>query len=166
MTSLKSKSWVLVAGLLLSPLSIHAAVNKDASFNSVNASKPYSFISIDKVSSSFSDYISRSLSGARWSTDGVNQDNANIYSASLGHLVPNMVSMIHYQTFSNFDYTPLTNSIESISAASYSADDTNTFASFVNAPATFRSISEPKTFGMMLAGLGLMMFVTRRRMIG
>jgi hypothetical protein len=166
MTSLKLKSWILLAGLLLSPLTIHATTNKDSSFNSVDHKKSYNFISIDKVGSSFSDYISRSLSGARWSSDGVSHDNRNIYSASFGHLVPGMVSMINYRTFTGFDYKLFTDGKESVNTASYSVNDTSSFASFVNSPRTFRSISEPKTYGMLLAGLGLMVFATRRRRIG
>ena len=96
----------------------------------------------------------------------MSHDNGNIYTASFGHLVPGMVSMINYQTFSGFDYKLFTDGKESINTASYSANDTSSFASFVNSPATFRSISEPKTYGMLLAGLGLMVFATRRRRIG
>lgn len=164
MTSLKLKSWLLVAGFALSPLTIHAAVNKDSSSNSLNNKGSYNFISIGEVSSSFSGYISRSLFGTRQLADGLN--NENIYSASFGHLVPNMVNMINYRTFSNFDYKPLRMGIENISVVSYSANDSNSFVNFVNTPATFRSMSEPKAYGMILAGLGLMAFVARRRKVG
>ena len=166
MTSLKLKSWILVAGFVFSPLTIHAAVNNDSPSNNVN-NKSYKFISIDKVSSSFSGYISRSLFGTRQLADGLNNENKNIYSASFAHLVPNMVNMINYRTFSNsgnnFNHKPLTNGLESISAISYSVNDSNTFVSFVNTPSAFKSMSEPKTYGMILAGLGLMVFVARRR---
>lgn len=165
MTSLKFKSWILVAGFALSPLTIHAAVNKDSSATSVN--KSYNFISIGKVSSSFSDYISRSLFGTRQLTDGLNNESKNIYSASFGHLVPHMANMMNYRTFSNsgsnFNHKPLT---MGISAVSYSANDSNSFVNFVNTPSVFRSMSEPKTYGMILAGLGLMAFVARRRKVG
>ncbi|HSI38086.1 MAG TPA: PEP-CTERM sorting domain-containing protein [Methylotenera sp.] len=166
MASLKLKAWIVVAGFALSPLTIHAAVNKDSSAYSVS-NKSYNFISIGKVSSSFSDYISRSLFGTRQLTDGLNNDNENIYSASFSHLVPNMVNMINYRTFSNsgsnFDYKPLT--MKAVSAISYSANDSSSFVNFVNPPSAFRSMSEPKTYGMILAGLGLMAFVARRRKV-
>ena len=166
MTSLKLKSWMLVAGFALSPFTIHAAVNKDSFSNSVSNKKPYNFISIGRISSSFSDYISRSVSGTRHSADNLNHESGNIYSASFGYLVPNMVHMINYQTFGSFDYKPLADRIGNIHAASDSTSEGNAFISFANNPSAFSSISEPKTYTMMLAGLGLMVFVARRRKVG
>lgn len=165
MTSLTLKAWALVAGFALSPLTIHAAVHKDSYTNSVN-NKSYNFINIGKVSSSFSDYISRSMFGTRNIADNLNQENGSVYSASFAYLVPNMVNMMNDQTFGNVDYKALTNRIENISAVSYSDNDYSTFVSFAQAPSAFQSISEPKTYGMLLAGLGLMAFVARRRKVG
>ncbi|HSH54716.1 MAG TPA: PEP-CTERM sorting domain-containing protein [Methylotenera sp.] len=165
MASLKLKAWIVMAGFALSPLTIHAAVNKDLSAKNVN-NRSYNFISIGKVSSSFSDYISRSLFGTRQLADGLNNEKKNIYSASFSHLVPNMVNMINYQTFSNFTSEPLANGLENISMVNYGTNNSSSFVNFVNTPSAFRSMSEPKTYGMILAGLGLMAFVARRRKVG
>lgn len=161
MKSLKLKSWIVLVGFAFSPLTIYAAVSKDSYSNSLSNKKAYNFISISDVSSSFSDYISPSIFDTLYLTDNLKHENGNIYAASFGNLVPNMVNMINYRSSGNFDYKPQISGLQSVGVV----NDSNTFVSLDNAPLTFNSMSEPKAFGMMLAGLGLMAFVARRRKV-
>lgn len=168
MKSMKLKAWVLALGFALASVTANAAVTKTADLDPAAGSELYEFDSVGAVGSSFSDYLAVSFAGTRDLVAGINATSTKSISFTSFDLVASdLTTVLASGTFGNFGprlalggLTSLNNAGEyfiHIAGAATGAATYNGTASLVS------PVPEPETYGMLLAGLGMIGFVARRR---
>lgn len=172
MKILTLKSWVLAASLTFATLSASAGVSYTTPDLDPSAGNEYfKFSSIGAVGKSFSDYLLVSFLGPRdlsatvsgTSTKSVSFSKFDLYAA-------NKTTLLATGNVQNFTPKLAYGGLEtSGSKGNYylfiKGISTGT-GGYNGSVALTSPVPEPETYGMMLAGLGLMGFVARRRKIG
>jgi len=171
MKNLTLKSLVVAAGFAIASLSANAAVTVSADLNPSPDAEHYSYSS-DIVGTSFSDYISLSFLGSRdlvGSLSGTSTKNITFTSFDL--LAADKTTVLTYGFLGSAGPRLAFGGLESINGlGNYFVHIAGTSVGSASYNGTLSLTSlpvpEPETYGMMLAGLGLMGFMARRRKIG
>ena len=171
MKSLKLKSWVLALGFVLVSVSAQAAVTKTADLDATAGSELYQFDSVGAVASSFSDYLSVSFEGTRDLVAGINATSTKSISFSTFDLLAaDMSTVLATGTFGNFGPRLALGGLSSLNTAGeyfiHIAGISSGVGSYNGTISLVSPVPEPETYGMLLAGLGMIGFVARRRKMG
>lgn len=171
MKSLRLKSWVLALGFALASISAQAAVTKTADLDLAAGEELYQFNSTGAVDSSFSDYLSLTFDGTRDLVAGINATSTkNIAFTAFDLVAADMSTVLATGTFGNFGPRLALGGLTSTNVAGeyfIHIAGTASGAGTYNGTASLVSpVPEPETYGMLLAGLGMIGFVARRRKMG
>ncbi|MBA3697006.1 MAG: PEP-CTERM sorting domain-containing protein [Methylotenera sp.] len=171
MKSLKLKSWVMALGFALASVSAQAAVTKTADLDPAAGSELYQFDSVGAVASSFSDYLSLSFEGTRDLVAGINATSTKNISFSAFDLVASdMTTVLATGTFGNFGPRLALGGLTSLNGAGeyfiHIAGIASGAGTYNGTVSMVSPVPEPETYGMLLAGLGMIGFVARRRKMG
>lgn len=171
MKSTKLKTWMLALSFALASISAQAAVTKTADLDPTAGNELYQFNSTGAVGSSFSDYLSLTFEGTRDLVAGVNATSTKTVTFTAFDLVASdLTTVLATGTFGNFGPRLVIGGLTSLNAAGeyfIHIAGTATGAATYNGTASLVSpVPEPETYGMLLAGLGMIGFVARRRKIG
>ncbi len=171
MKFLKLKSLVLALGFAMASISAHAAVTKTADLDLVAGEELYQFNSVGKVGTSFSDYLAISFAGTRDLVAGINATSTKKISfTAFDLLAADMTTVLATGTFGNFGPRLALGGLTSTNIAGnyfLHIAGISTGAGTYNGTVSLVSpVPEPETYGMLLAGLGMIGFVARRRKMG
>ena len=172
MKSLTLKSLVLAASLAFASVSANAAFTVSGDLDSSDTAELYSFLGTS-LTPSFSDYITVSFDGLR---DFVGTISGNSPGGTIDFSVFNIVSStditdtIATGTIDNgavkFAFADLTGTTFGGTYLLHIAGTkTGASASYTGSLSAISPVPEAETYSMMLAGLGLMGFVARRRKV-
>ena len=172
MKILTLKSWVLAAGLTFATLSASAAVSYSSpDLDQTAGNEYYKFSSVGSVGKSFSDYLKVTFFGARdlsatlsgTSTKTISFSKFDLYAANKQTL---LATGDVFNTKPKLAFGGLESSGTKGNYYLFIKGVSTGKAGYNGSIALTSPVPEPETYGMMLAGLGLMGFVARRRKIG
>ena len=131
----------------------------------------YQFNSVGKVGKSFSDYLSIPFSGKRDLVAGINANSTKKISFTAFDLVAaDLTTILAKGTFSNRGPRLALGNLTSTNVAGnyflHIAGTSNGAATYNGTVSLVSPVPEPETYGMLLAGLGMIGFVARRRKLG
>lgn len=168
MSFTKYKSWILAAGLALTCVTANAAVIKSADLDLAPDSEFYTFTGVGTVGSSFSDYLALSFDGTRdlvGSLSGTSTKGISFTAFNL--LASDMTTVLSVGTLTNVGPRLAFGGLESVNAMGdyfvHIAGISSGTGGYDGTLSLVTPVPEPEVYGMLLAGLGLMGFVARRR---
>jgi len=168
MKTLTLKSLVLAMGLTLSSMSANAAVTVSGDLNPSPDAEHYSFTS-DILAAVFDEYIPLSFLGTRDLVGSLSGTSTSNLTFTAFDLVASDLSVITYGFLGSAGPRLAFGGLESTNdLGSYFVHISGTSAGPSSYGGTLSLISpvpEPETYGMMLAGIGLMGFMARRRRV-
>lgn len=164
----KFKSLVLAAGLAFSCFTANAAVVKSADLDASANNEFYSFNGVGTVGSSFSDYLAISLEGTRDLVGSLSGTSTGSISFTAFDLVASdLTTVLSYGTLNSVGPRLALGGLESINSFGdyfiHIAGISTASAGYNGTLSLVSPVPEPEILGMLLAGLGLMGFVARRR---
>jgi hypothetical protein len=162
------RSWILAASLALAGVSANAAVIKSADLDAGADSEFYSFNGVGTVGATFSDFLAISFDGTRdvaGSLSGTSTSGISFTAFNL--LASDMSTVLSYGTLTSAGPRLAFGGLDSVhSFGDYFVHIAGIASGTTGYSGTLSSITpvpEPEVYGMLLAGLGLMCFVARRR---
>lgn len=167
----KVKSWVLALGFALASISAQAAVTKTADLDASAGNELYQFSSVGKTASSFSDYLAISFEGTRDLVASISATSTKSISFTSFDLVKSdLTTVLASGTFGNFGPRLALGGLSSLNGAGdyfiHIAGVATGSGSYNGNVSLVSPVPEPETYGMLLAGLGMIGFVARRRKLG
>ena len=172
MKSLTLKSWVLAAGLTFATFTASAAVSYTTpDLDQSAGNEYYKFSSVGYVGKSFSDYLKVTFLGQRDLSATVSGTSTKSISFSKFDLYDGKKkTLLAKGDISNTRPKLAFGGLESSGAKGdyylFIKGISSGKGGYNGSVALTSPVPEPETYGMMIAGLGLMGFVARRRKIG
>ena len=171
MKSLKLKSWVLALGFAMASITANAAVTKTADLDPTAGSELYQFAATGTVASTFSDYLDISFQGTRDLVAGINANSTkNVSFTAFDLVAADMTTVLATGTFGNSAPRLAFGDLFAVKGAGeyfiHIAGTSNGAATYNGTVSLVSPVPEPETYGMLLAGLGMIGFVARRRKLG
>lgn len=171
MKSTKVKSWVLALGFAVASISAQAAVTKTADLDPASNAELYQYNSTGAVASSFSDYLSIPFVGTRDLVAGLNGTSTRTISFTSFDLVASdLTTVLATGSFGNFGPRLALGSLSSLNGVGdyfiHIAGVATGAGTYNGTVSLVSPVPEPETYGMLLAGLGMIGFVARRRKMG
>ena len=162
------KAIALAASIILTSFTANAAVTKSADLDTSFDSEFYTFASSGKVGKTFSDYLSLSLTGDRDLVGSLSGTSTGKVSFTAFDLVGSDLTIIlSTGTLTSAGPRLAFGGLESISSVGdyfiHIAGVSTGTAGYTGTLSLVSPVPEPETYAMMLAGLGFMGFVSRRR---
>jgi hypothetical protein len=162
------KAIALAASIILTSFTANAAVTKSPDLDSSFDSEFYTFASSGMVGKTFSDYLSLSLTGDRDLVGSLSGTSTGKVSFTAFDLVgSDLTTILSTGTLTSAGPRLAFGGLESISSVGdyfiHIAGVSTGTAGYTGTLSLVSPVPEPETYAMMLAGLGFMGFVSRRR---
>lgn len=162
------KSLVLAVSLALTCFTANAAVVKSADLDASANNEFYTYNGVGSVGSTFSDYLAISFDGTRdlvGSLSGTSTKGITFTAFNL--LASDMTTILAEGTLANVGPRLAFGGLDSVNSfgdyfVNIAGISTGT-AGYNGTLSLVSPVPEPEVYGMLLAGLGLMGFVARRR---
>jgi hypothetical protein len=162
------KSLIATLTLALTCFSANAAVVKSGDLDAALDSEFYTFSSVGTVGNSFSDYLALSFDGTRdfvGSLSGTSGKNISFTAFNL--VASDLTTILAEGTLTNSSPRLAFGGVDSINSVGdyfvHVAGVASGAAGYTGTLSLVSQVPEPEVYGMLLAGLGLMGFVARRR---
>lgn len=162
------KSVIAMLSLALTCISANAAIVKSADLDPALDSEFYNFSSVGTVGNSFSDYLALSLDGTRDVVGSLSGTSTkNIAFTTFNLVASDLTTILSVGTLANAGPRLAFGGVESINSVGdyfvHVAGVASGAAGYTGTLSLVSPVPELEVYGMLLAGLGLMGFVARRR---